>query len=74
MKLEGQRITIPKWIHADRCVLRVTVEAVLPADDPTEPCLEPHTLRWLDHLQQLANAGDLDELQKHGDLYVRRSA
>lgn len=65
---------IPRWIHAGPCVVRVEVEAVIPDDDPSEPCLEPATVRWLDELQKLAEAGDVDELTRHGDVYVRRTA
>lgn len=65
---------VPKWVHADSCVVHVEVDAIIPADDPTEPCLEPGVLRWLDHLQTLADAGDVDELGKHGTVYVRQPA
>ena len=74
MKLEGKRITIQKWIHAESCVLQVEVEAIIPVDDPTEPCLEPSTLQWLDQLQQMADEGKVEQLQRHGTVYVRQSA
>jgi len=48
MELPGRRVTLTKWIHGQRCVVRVQVEAVIPEADPSEPCLEPETLRWLD--------------------------
>lgn len=72
--MNGKHIRIPQWIHAGTCVVRVEVDAVIPEDDPTEPCLEPHTLRWLDELQSLADAGKVTELEKVGTVYVRRSA
>lgn len=65
---------VTKWIHGQRCVVRVQVEAVIPDADPSEPCLEPDTLRWLDELQSLADAGNAEALASHGDVYVRRSA
>jgi hypothetical protein len=74
MNLEGKRIKVPKWIHAQACVVQVEAEAVIPTDDPTEPCLEPQTLRWLDHLQALADAGQIDELRQYGTVYVRQPA
>lgn len=46
----------------------------MPDEDPSEPCLEPETVRWLDELQRLADAGDTEALAKVGDVYVRRSA
>lgn len=72
--LRGKRIKIPKWIHGDLCVLRLEVDAVIPDADPREPCLEPVTLRYLDKVRALAAAGNVNELEKHGTVYVRRSA
>jgi len=74
MKIEGKRIKIPRWIHAGPCVVKVEVEAVIPSSDPGEPCLESETVRWLDEIQRLADAGQVDELAKIGEVYVRRSA
>ena len=70
----GQRTTISQWIHSDTCAVRVDVEAVILDEDPSEPCLEPETLRYLDGLQGLADKGDFTELAKHGAVYMRRSA
>jgi hypothetical protein len=74
MQIPGKRIKIEQWIHAPLCVVRVEVEAIIPDADPSEPCLEPQTLRFLDDLQNQANQGLIDELSKVGDVYVRRSA
>jgi hypothetical protein len=74
MKIKGKRIKIPRWIHADSCVVRVEVEAVIPDSDPSEPCLESETVRWLDDLQRQAKAGKVEELARVGEVYVRRSA
>jgi hypothetical protein len=71
---DPQRIRISQWIHGERCVVRVEVEAVVPAEDPSEPCFEPATIRWMDQIQQLADEGKAEELAKIGDVYVRRSA
>jgi hypothetical protein len=71
--IPGQRIRIPKWIHGHAVVARVEVEAIIPDEDPSEPCLELPALRWLDELQQLADDGKIDELAKHGEVYVRRA-
>ena len=72
--MTGKRIRIPKWVHDRHCVVRVEAEAVIPDADPSEPCLEPETLRWLDELQRLADEGDAEELAKVGEVFVRRSA
>lgn len=74
MRIEGKRIKIPRWIHAGPCVVKVEVEAVIPHSDPSEPCLESDTVQWLDKLQHLADAGQVDELAKVGQVYVRQSA
>ena len=67
-------VSFPKLIFAKGLFLCLEVEAIIPDDDPCEPCLEPETARWLDELQQLADQGKVDELAKYGDVYVRRSA
>jgi len=74
MVLPGKRTKIEQWIHAPACVVRVEVEAVVPDADPSEPCLEPQTLRFLDELQRKADQGLVKELSEVGDVYVRRSA
>ncbi len=74
MVLQGKKVRIERWIHASRCVVRVEVDAIIPDADPSEPCLEPETIRYLDELQEKANRGLVEELAKVGDLYVRRSA
>ncbi len=74
MRIKGKRIKVPRWIHGGPCVVRVEVDAVIPDSDPSEPCLEPHTVRWLDKLHRMAEAGEVDELAKAGEVYVRRSA
>ena len=74
MQIPGKRIRIPRWIHGARCVVRVEVDAIIPDEDPSEPCLEPATIRFLDGLQKLADEGAVEELAGHGDVYVRRSA
>lgn len=65
---------VKQWIYADDCIVQVEVDAVIPDADPSEPCLEPPALRYLDHLQELANAGNIAELERHGNLFVRKSA
>jgi hypothetical protein len=74
MALHGKRTKVERWIHASPCVVRVEVEAVIPDADPSEPCLEPQTIRFLDDLQSKANRGMIQELAKVGDVYVRQSA
>ncbi|HRQ72493.1 MAG TPA: hypothetical protein PLU35_05645 [Phycisphaerales bacterium] len=76
--MPGERIKIVKWIEGIAqglpFAVRIELDAVIPAEDTSEPCLEPPTVRLLDRLRDLAAAGDLDALSKHGRVYVRKSA
>lgn len=72
MLIPGKLIKVTKWIHGTQCVLSTEVDAIRPDGERHELCLEPHTLRFLDEMQQSADAGDVDELAKHGIVYVRR--
>lgn len=74
MKVEGKRIRVPRWIHAGPCVVRVEVEAVIPDADPSEPCFEPETVKWLREVHDHAVAGDVNWLETVGTVYVRKSA
>jgi hypothetical protein len=74
MLIEGKPIRVVKWIHGDLCVVRVEVDAIAPTFDPKEPYLEPTVVKFLDRLQQLANAGQIDELERHGQVYIRKTA
>lgn len=49
----------------------VEVEVVYPADDPTEACLEPDTVRQLDEIARRAAKGDVDYLRKVGRVFRR---
>jgi hypothetical protein len=72
--IAGKRVKIPQWIHGALCVVRIEVDAIIPDEDTSEACFEPAAVRWMDELQQLADAGKVDELAKVGEVYVRRSA
>jgi hypothetical protein len=74
MTLTGKRTRIERWIHASACVVRLEVDAIILDADPSEPCLEPQTIRFLDDVQNMADRGLINELAAVGDVYVRRSA
>ena len=54
--------------------MRVEVDAIIPDEDPSEPCFEPEAVQWMDRLQQLADEGNVVELAKAGQIYVRQPA
>lgn len=70
MRIEGQRVKRTRWIHAAPCVVQVEVDAVIPVDDPSEPCFESETVDFLREVQAHAVAGDIDWLKKIGRVYV----
>ena len=72
--IKGRRIKVPQWIYSTQCAVRVMVDAVIPDADPSEPCFEPPAVKWMDELQRLCDAGDVEALGKVGEVYVRRSA
>jgi hypothetical protein len=74
MEISGERTKIVEWIQGDNFVVRVEVDAIIPDFDPSEPCLEPATIKFLDDVQEKANRGLINELKKVGEVYVRQSA
>lgn len=42
---------------------------VYPAGDPSEPCLEPATVRWLDEIARHAENGDVAYLKTVGEVF-----
>ncbi len=74
MEFDGKRVKEDRWIHAGPCVVRVEVDAVIPGDDPSEPCYEQKTVEFLREVHERAEAGDVEWLKDVGDVYVRLSA
>ena len=61
--------THKRWVQRGHYAVEVEVEVVYPADCPSEACLEPATVRWLDEVARRAEAGDLAYLQKAGRVF-----
>ncbi len=57
-------------LHAGRFAVRLEVEAVIPPDDPSEPCYEPDVVEFIREVHERANAGDIEWLKTVGDVYV----
>ena len=69
MQIPGERIKTTRWIHSDRYVVAVEVEMVIPPDDPSEPCYESKTIRWLKEVEEHAQQGDVAWLKQIGKVY-----
>ncbi len=58
-----------RWVQRGRYAVEVEVNVLYPADHPSEPCLEPETVRWLDEIARRAEQGDLDYLRSVGRVF-----
>ena len=66
----GERREMRKrWVQRGRYAVEVDVEVVYPTEDPSEPCLEPATVRWLDEIARRAEQGDLEYLRAVGRVF-----
>jgi hypothetical protein len=70
MRISGKRVKRTRLIQSDRYVVAVDVEAVIPDDDPSEPCYESETVQLLREIKEHADNGDLQWLNEHGKVYV----
>jgi len=67
--MADRRETRKRWVQRGQYAVEVEVEVVYPEDDPSEPCLEPATLRRLDEIARKAEEGDVEYLQKVGRVF-----
>ncbi len=67
--MEERREKRKRWIQRGRYAVEVEVEVVYPNDDPSEPCLEPDTVRWLDEIARRAELGDVEYLRTVGRVF-----
>ena len=58
-----------RWVRRGQYAVEVEIEVVYPEDDPSEPCLEPATVRWLDEVARKAEEGDVEYLQTVGQVF-----
>ncbi|MBX9583394.1 MAG: hypothetical protein K2X87_24085 [Gemmataceae bacterium] len=70
MRIAGERVKRTRLVRTARFVVAVEVEAVIPPDDPSEPCDEAETVQLLRQVREHADRGDLDWLTRHGKVYV----
>jgi len=70
MRVSGKRVKRTRLIRTDRYVVAVDVELVVPADDPSEPCMESETVNLLREVKERAEKDDLNWLRRHGKVYA----
>jgi hypothetical protein len=58
-----------RWLQRGDFAVEVEVEVVYPSEGPSEPCLEPATVRWLDEIACRAGKGDVEFLRKVGRVF-----
>jgi hypothetical protein len=69
MAMTERREKRKRWVQRGQYAVEVEVEVIYPVDDPSEPCLEPATVRWLDEVARRAEAGDVEYLQDVGRVF-----
>ena len=70
MQISGERIKKTRLIQTEKYVVAVDVEMVIPADDPSEPCYEAETVKFLREVKQRAERDELNWLKQHGKVYA----
>ncbi len=69
MRISGKRIRRVRWVYTERYVVAIEVEAVIPVDDPSEPCYESETVQLLREVEERARRGEVEWLKQHGKVY-----
>ncbi len=70
MRIAGERIKRTRLIQTEQYVVAVEVEMVIPTDDPSEPCYEAETVKFLREVKERAERGELNWLKEHGKVYA----
>jgi hypothetical protein len=70
MRIAGQRLKRTRLIQTEKYVIAVEVEMVIPPDDPSEPCYESETVKFLREVKERADRGDIAWLTQHGKVYA----
>ena len=70
MQISGERINRTRLIQTEKYVIAVEVEMVISADDPSEPCYEAETVKFLREVKERAERDELNWLKQHGKVYA----
>jgi hypothetical protein len=68
-QMKERREKRKRWVRRGRYAVEVDVDAVFPAADPSETCLEPATVRWLDEIARRAEKGDVAYLKSVSEVF-----
>ncbi len=74
MSIQGTHIKQTRFVQTDQFIVAVEVDAVIPDEDPSEPCFEPPAVALLKEVEQHAKLGDKEWLMRHGRVYQRVNA
>jgi len=69
MRIPGKRVLRTRLVRTHNLVVAVEVEAVIPEDDPSEPCYEAETVQLLRDVAEHAEQGDIPWLRQRGRVY-----
>ena len=69
MRIPGQRFMRKRLIQTSRYVIAVDVEMVIPDEDPSEPCYEAETVKYLQEVKERAERNEIAWLKEHGRVY-----
>lgn len=70
MHIPGKRVRRTRLVRTERYVVAVEVDAVIPDDDPSEPCFEPDVVELLREVEARAKRDDVEWLKQHGKVYA----
>jgi hypothetical protein len=70
MQVAGERIKRTRLIQTEKYVVAVEVEIVILADEPSEPCYEAETIKFLREVKERAERDELSWLKRHGKVYA----
>jgi hypothetical protein len=70
MRIPGERIKRTRLVQTEKYVVAVEIEMVVPLDDPSEPCMESETVKFLQEVKERADRDDLAWLKGQGKVYA----
>jgi hypothetical protein len=70
MRIAGERIKRTRLVQTEKYVVAVEVEMVIPVDDPSEPCYESETVKFLREVKERAERDEVSWLKQHGKVYA----